>query len=160
MQLSNIMKNEYDIHKKWMEVALDEARQALKEDEIPVGAVLVKDNKLILREHNRTRQYANPLAHTEKIIIDRILSSEIKYLYDYTLYVVLEPCIMCAGMMILSRLGTLVYGASDPKAGAVGSVYNVLADKSFNHHPKVIRGILEEDCSALLKVFFQNKRNK
>ena len=63
-------------------------------------------------------------------------------------------------MMILSRLGTLVYGASDPKAGAVGSVYNVLADKSFNHHPKVIRGILEEDCSALLKVFFQNKRNK
>jgi len=160
MQLSNIMKNEYDIHKKWMEVALDEARQALKEDEIPVGAVLVKDNKLILREHNRTRQYANPLAHTEKIIIDRILSSEIKYLYDYTLYVVLEPCIMCAGMMILSRLGTLVYGASDPKAGAVGSVYNVLADKSFNHHPKVISGILEEDCSALLKVFFQNKRNK
>jgi len=154
------MKNEYDIHKKWMEVALDEARQALKEDEIPVGAVLVKDNKLILREHNRTRQYANPLAHTEKIIIDRILSSEIKYLYDYTLYVVLEPCIMCAGMMILSRLGTLVYGASDPKAGAVGSVYNVLADKSFNHHPKVISGILEEDCSALLKVFFQNKRNK
>jgi len=160
MQLSSIMKNEYDIHKKWMEVALDEARQALKEDEIPVGAVLVKDNKLILREHNRTRQYANPLAHTEKIIIDRILSSEIKYLYDYTLYVVLEPCIMCAGMMILSRLGTLVYGASDPKAGAVGSVYNVLADKSFNHHPKVISGILEEDCSALLKVFFQNKRNK
>jgi len=160
MQLSSIMKNEYDIHKKWMEVALDEARQALKEDEIPVGAVLVKDNKLILREHNRTRQYANPLAHTEKIIIDRILSSEIKYLYDYTLYVVLEPCIMCAGMMILSRLGTLVYSASDPKAGAVGSVYNVLADKSFNHHPKVIRGILEEDCSALLKVFFQNKRNK
>jgi tRNA(adenine34) deaminase len=153
------MKDEDNIHINWMKVALEEARQALKEDEIPVGAVLIKDNKLVLKEHNRTRQYCNPSAHAEKMIIDRILSSEIKYLYDYTLYVVLEPCVMCAGMMILSRLGTLVYGAYDPKAGAVGSVYNVLADKSFNHHPKVIRGILEEDCSALLKDFFLNKRN-
>jgi len=159
MQLSEFIMQEDKLHINWMKVALDEARQALKEDEIPVGAVLVKENKLILREHNRTRQLSNPLAHAEKMIIDRILSSGIKYLYDYTLYVVLEPCLMCAGMMILSRLGTLVYGASDPKAGVVGSIYNVLKDKNFNHHPKVVSGILKEDCSKLLKDFFQNKRN-
>jgi tRNA(adenine34) deaminase len=141
-----------------MRLALDEARRAASEDEIPVGAVLVKDGELVAAQHNRTRQFADPLAHAEKLLIDKILASKIKYLQDYTLYVTLEPCLMCAGMMIWSRLGTLVFGASDPKAGAVGSIYNVLADKSFNHHPRIVRGLLEEDCAALLKDFFQSRR--
>ncbi|MDD3143430.1 MAG: tRNA adenosine(34) deaminase TadA [Candidatus Cloacimonetes bacterium] len=146
------------VHTDWMRLALDEARRAASEDEIPVGAVLVKDGELVAAQHNRTRQFADPLAHAEKLLIDKILASKIKYLQDYTLYVTLEPCLMCAGMMIWSRLGTLVFGASDPKAGAVGSIYNVLADKSFNHHPRIVRGLLEEDCAALLKDFFQSRR--
>ncbi|HQP26694.1 MAG TPA: tRNA adenosine(34) deaminase TadA [Candidatus Syntrophosphaera sp.] len=145
-------------HSAWMKLALEEANLARSEDEIPVGAVLVKGGELIAAEHNRTRQLKDPLAHAEKLLIDKILASKIKYLQDYTLYVTLEPCLMCAGMMIWSRLGTLVYGASDPKAGAVGSIYNVLADKSFNHHPRVIRGVLEADCAALLRDFFQSRR--
>ncbi|MGC9362582.1 MAG: nucleoside deaminase [Candidatus Syntrophosphaera sp.] len=145
-------------HEFWMKLALEEAAKALAEDEIPVGAVLVKEGELVLSDHNRTRRLSDPLAHAEKLIIDKILSSKIKYLQDYCLYVSLEPCLMCAGMMIWSRLGTLVYGAADPKAGVVGSIYNVLADKSFNHHPKVVRGIMQEDCSKLLKSFFAQKR--
>ncbi len=145
-------------HIHWMHLALAEARQALSEDEIPVGAVLVHNGELVAADHNRTRQNADPLAHAEKMMIDKILVSKIKYLQQYTLYVTLEPCLMCAGMMVWSRLGTLVFGASDPKAGAVGSIYNVLADKSFNHHPQVVRGVLETECSALLRDFFQERR--
>ncbi len=145
-------------HTAWMRLALDEARRAVSENEIPVGAVLVKDGELVAAQHNRTRQQADPLAHAEKLLIDKILASKIKYLQDYTLYVTLEPCLMCAGMMIWSRLGTLVFGAADPKAGAVGSIYNVLADKSFNHHPRIVRGVLEAECSALLRDFFQSRR--
>ncbi|MBW6514057.1 MAG: nucleoside deaminase [Candidatus Syntrophosphaera sp.] len=152
------MPTQYQEHERWMELALQEARQAASENEIPVGAVLVKAGEYVLSEHNRTRQYSDPLAHAEKLLIDKILSQKIKYLQDYTLYVTLEPCLMCAGMMIWSRLGALVLGASDPKAGAVGSVYNVLADKSFNHHPAVIRGVLAEACGSLLTSFFLEKR--
>ena len=142
----------------WMGIALEEARLAALEDEIPVGAVLVKAGELILKDHNRTRQLANPLAHAEKLLVDKILLSKIKYLQEYTLYVTLEPCLMCAGALIWSRIGRLVIGARDPKAGAVGSIYNVLADKSFNHHPEITRGVMEAECSALLKGFFARKR--
>ncbi|NLK50768.1 MAG: nucleoside deaminase [Candidatus Cloacimonetes bacterium] len=142
----------------WMQEALKEAQQALAEDEIPVGAVLVKDGTLILGDHNRTRQRQNPLAHAEKLIIDQIMLTDAKYLYDYTLYVTLEPCLMCAGIIIHSRMGRLVFGARDAKTGVVGSIYNVLADKHFNHHPVVTRGVMELECSALLKGFFAAKR--
>ncbi|PKN74491.1 MAG: cytosine deaminase [Candidatus Cloacimonetes bacterium HGW-Cloacimonetes-2] len=147
-------------HEYWMRIALQEAEQALLEDEIPVGAVLVKDNELVFAEHNRTRQLQDPLAHAEKLIIDKILTSKIKYLYDYSLYVTLEPCTMCAGMMIWSRIGTVVYGAKDPKGGAAGSIYNVLRDKSFNHQPILLRGLLEEQCALLLQSFFREKRKR
>ena len=147
---------EQDIH--WMSIALEEARLAALEDEIPVGAVLVREGELVLRDHNRTRQLANPLAHAEKLLVDKILLSKIKYLQDYSLYVTLEPCLMCAGALIWIRIGRLVIGARDPKAGAVGSIYNVLTDKSFNHHPEIVRGVLEADSSAILKGFFARKR--
>ena len=145
-------------HEYFMAIAMEEAVIAAQENEVPVGAVLVKDGEVILRDHNRTKQYANPLAHAEKLIIDKILSSGTVFLHDYSLYVTLEPCLMCAGMLIWSRLGTLVYGAADPKGGAVGSIYNVLQDKSFNHHPQVIRKVREAECSHLLSSFFKDKR--
>ncbi len=141
-----------------MRLALEQAYIAIEEDEIPIGAVLVMGNELIDAEHNRTRQLQNPLAHAEKLLIDKILVSQIKYLQDYRLYVTLEPCLMCAGYMIWSRLGTVVFGAKDPKAGAVGSIYNVLKNKSFNHHPEVVSGVLSAECSTILKDFFRNKR--
>ena len=154
----SVSRMEMDNHQKWMQLAIAEARLAADEDEIPVGAVLVKGEELLGGDHNRTRQTGDPTAHAEKLLIDKIVGSKIKYLQECTLYVTLEPCVMCAGMMIWARLGCVVIGASDPKAGAVGSIYNVLADKSFNHHPRVLRGVEEAECSRLLKEFFQKKR--
>ena len=141
----------------WMKIALTESYKAFEQDEIPVGAVLTKNNQLIMQNHNCTQAMNSPLAHAEMLILLDIQTRE-KYLYDYTLYVTLEPCLMCAGAMILSKLGRLVYGASDPKTGVVGSVYNVMGDKHFNHHPEVFSGILEAECGSILKKFFQAKR--
>ena len=145
--------NEY-----WMNFALKEARLALLEDEVPIGAILVKYNKIIAAEHNRTRQKKNGLAHAEKLVIEKVISSGKKYLYDYSLFITVEPCLMCAGIIIWSRIGRVIFGCYDPKAGAVGSIYNALLDKNFNHHPVVISGVKEIECSELLKVFFKNKR--
>ena len=142
-----------------MQIALKEAKKAYLEDEIPVGAVLVKDDQLILKNHNRTRQLNNPLAHAESLILHEIQKKE-KYLYDYTLYVTLEPCLMCSGTIILSKLKKLVFGTFDPKAGVVGSIYNVLLDKHFNHHPQIETGICQDECSRILKVFFKSKREQ
>lgn len=145
---------------EFMKEALAEAKQALTEDEIPVGAVLVRDGVIVTREHNRTRQQSNPLAHAEKLIVESILATGEKYLNDYTLYVTLEPCLMCSGILIWSRLGRLVYSAEDPKAGCVGSVYNTLCDAHFNHHPLVRKGVLAKESGVLLKDFFRSKRNQ
>lgn len=142
----------------FMSIALREAHKAAAEDEIPVGACLVRDGQVILKDHNRTRQMQNPLAHCEKLILDAAQAMELKYLQNCTLYVTLEPCLMCSGMIILSRLGRLVYGAADPKTGACGSVYQTLKDKSINHHPQLRRGVLAADCALVLTDFFQNKR--
>jgi len=146
-----------ETHDYWMDLALSEAKKAAQEDEIPVGAVLVKDDVLILKNHNRTNQLQNPLAHAELLILNEIQQTE-KYLHGYTLYVTLEPCLMCSGAIILSRLSTLVFGTFDPKTGVVGSVYNVMTDKHFNHHPEVICGVRQEECSSVLREFFKAKR--
>ncbi|MBC8384363.1 MAG: nucleoside deaminase [Candidatus Cloacimonetes bacterium] len=142
----------------WMDIALSEAKKAFDKDEIPIGAVLVKNDELIAKNHNRTNQLNNALAHAEKLAIEKTISSQEKFLYEYTLYVTVEPCLMCTGMIIWARLGKVVFGCYDPKAGAVGSVYNALLDKNFNHHPEVISGIREKECSELLTIFFKNKR--
>jgi len=140
-----------------MNFALEEAKKAALEDEIPVGAIIVRNQEIVASSHNLTRQRQNPLAHAEKNVIEAVLSHE-KFLYEYTLYVTLEPCMMCAGLIILSRIGTVVYGSRDKKAGACGSIYNVLKDKRFNHEPVLISGVLESECSVILKEFFKNKR--
>ena len=123
--------------KYWMGIALEEANKAFSEDEIPIGAVLVKDDCLIARDHNRTRQLHNPLAHAEKLVIEKIVLSKEKYLQKYTLYSTLEPCVMCTGILLSSRIGRIVYGCDDHKAGACGSVMNIPADRQMNHKPLV-----------------------
>ncbi len=143
----------------WMGLALEEARKAAALDEVPIGAVIVKDEKIVATGYNLTRNCGNPLAHAEKIAIEKVIDSGEKFLYDYTLFVTIEPCLMCAGAIIWSRVGRVVFGAYDAKAGAVGSIYNVLRDKSVNHHPEVISGVREAECSQLIQEFFQNKRN-
>lgn len=143
--------------KYWMKIALEEARSAFTENEVPIGAVLVKKQQIIARDHNRTQQLENNLAHAEKLVIEKALQHD-KFLYDYTLYTTLEPCLMCSGMIIWARVGRVVFGCFDAKAGAAGSVYNVLRDKSFNHHPQVKLGMLETECQKLIQDFFSSKR--
>jgi len=141
----------------WMKLALREAESALNENEVPIGAVLVKDDKIIVADHNRTNQFNNNLVHAEKLVIEEAVKTD-KFLYDYTLYVTIEPCLMCAGLIIWSRVGKVVFGSYDEKAGAVGSVYNALLDKNFNHHPKVVSGVLKDECSDILREFFRKRR--
>ncbi len=143
----------------YMRIALTEAYRAAELDEIPVGAVLIDDqNNIIAQAANQTCHNQNPLGHAEKIVIEKALSSGKKFLYNYTLYVTLEPCIMCCGLIVLSRIGKVVYGCHDPKAGAAGSLYNILQDKRLNHNPVIKSGILEKECSQLLISFFSQKR--
>lgn len=142
----------------WMKLALAQARQALNKDEVPVGAVLVKNNRLVSANHNRTREKNDPLAHAEKLIIEDIVNEGHKYLQEYTLYITVEPCLMCAGMMIWARLGRVVFGCHDSKAGAAGSLYNVLQDCNLNHNPQLTAGVLRKETGALLKEFFKAKR--
>lgn len=150
--------NEKNPDKYWMKVALEEARSAFQENEVPIGAVLVKNNKLIYKDHNRTNQLSDPLAHAEKLIIEAAIKNGSKFLQDCTLYVTVEPCLMCAGTIIWSRVGKVVFGCHDEKAGAVGSIYNALMDKSLNHNPKVVSSILADECAALMVDFFREKR--
>ena len=152
------MVNNYDdIY--FMRMALEEANLAYAEEEVPVGAVLVKNGKVIARARNQRETSKDPTGHAEIIAI-RYGSQEEKNwrLTDSTLYVTKEPCIMCAGVMVNARLGRLVYGCKDEKGGAVDSLYRILSDKRLNHQVEVVSGILEQECLEILKRFFQNHR--
>ncbi|MBT3755411.1 MAG: nucleoside deaminase [Candidatus Cloacimonetes bacterium] len=142
----------------WMQLAIDEARSALQENEVPIGALLVKNNRLIVSAHNRTNKTNSTLAHAEKLVIEEVVANGEKFLNDYTLYVTVEPCLMCAGTIIWSRVGRVVFGCFDKKAGAAGSIYNALLDKNMNHNPELASGVCEEECSNLIKNFFRSKR--
>jgi len=152
--MKNIYPDEY-----WMKFALEEARSAFQENEVPIGAILVKDNKLIASAHNRTNAANSGLAHAEKLVIEEVIASGEKFLNDYSLYVTVEPCLMCAGIIIWSRIGKVVFGCYDEKAGVAGSIYNALLDRNFNHNPELISGVCEEECSNLMKDFFKSKRD-
>ncbi|OQW50452.1 MAG: tRNA-specific adenosine deaminase [Proteobacteria bacterium SG_bin7] len=147
-------------HQKWMEVALQEARLAFDEGEVPVGAVLVRNGELVARNHNRREKNNSAIAHAEILVIEegnRQLGTW--RLSECTLYVTLEPCVMCAGAVVNSRVSTVVYGCKDPKAGAVESLYQILGDQRLNHRPEVIAGVCAEEASAVLKTFFVELRN-
>ncbi|MCL5061922.1 MAG: tRNA adenosine(34) deaminase TadA [Nitrospiraceae bacterium] len=143
----------------FMRSALKEAEDAFNEDEVPVGAVVVINNEFVASAHNKRESCFDPTAHAE-IIALREAARKIENwrLSDATLYVTKEPCIMCAGAMVNARLGRLVYGCGDTKGGAVRSLYQLLSDKRLNHQVEVVSGVLEEECAALLKRFFQSRR--
>ena len=144
---------------KYMLEALKEAEIAALEDEVPIGCVIVKDNQIIARAHNQRDKTNNPLGHAEVLAIKR--ASEILndwQLVDAELYVTIEPCLMCAGAVIQSRIKKVIYGAPDFKGGAFGGSINVLEAKNINHYPEVISGILEDKCSQIIKDYFKSKR--
>ena len=144
-----------------MQEALKEAQKASSEDEVPVGAVIVYQNKIIARSHNQVERLKDPTAHAEIIAVTSAASYlGTKWLNEASLYVTIEPCSMCAGALVLSRIKDLYFGASDPKTGACGSIVNIANHKKLNHHIKVTKGILEAECGFLLKEFFKQKRKK
>ncbi len=146
-------------HEYWMEQALREAEKAYDRGEVPIGAVVVFENKVIGKGHNLTEQLQDPTAHAEIIAITAAadyLGS--RRLLDCTLYVTLEPCVMCAGAIVLARIPTLVFGAVDPKGGACGTLYNIVKDPRLNHRVEVISGVLENKCSLILTDFFRKLR--
>ncbi len=142
-----------------MRAALRQAQLAAAADEVPVGALVVHDGEVVGAAHNQRETLADPTAHAEMIAITQAASTLGSWrLSGCTLYVTLEPCAMCAGAIVLARLDRVVYGATDPKAGAVESLYQLLEDPRLNHQSEVVRGVLGAECGAILKEFFQAKR--
>lgn len=143
----------------WMRRALRQARTAAEADEVPVGAVIVRDGQLLAQACNGREQLRDPTAHAEMIAITQAAAAlEDWRLEDCTLYVTLEPCPMCAGAIVLARIPRVVYGAADTKAGAVHSLYQLLSDARLNHRAEVVGGVLGQECGALLTQFFAGKR--
>ena len=146
---------------KFMNEALKEAMKAELIDEVPIGCVVVRDNKIISRGHNLRETKNNPLNHAEIIAIDKASKKLKSWRLDgCEIYVTLEPCLMCAGAIVQSRIKTVYFGASDPKGGAFGSSINVLDAKNINHHPEIISGVMKDECSSIIKNYFQKKRKK
>ena len=146
-------------HEHFMKRALDQANQALELDEVPVGAIIVRDQRIIAAAHNRTRQLCDPTAHAEMIAITQAAESMGDWrLEKCTLYVTLEPCTMCAGAIVNARIPTIVIGTMDPKAGAAGSVFQVLDEPRLNHRCEMISGVDQQECGRLLTEFFRTKR--
>jgi len=143
----------------YMKVALEEAQKAAKKDEVPVGAVVVLSGRIIGRAHNMPITHHDPSAHAEMLALREAAKTIGNYrLIGAELYVTLEPCIMCAGAIIQARLARVVFGARDPKYGAVASLYQVLADQRLNHQVAVTEGILKEECGEIISRFFREKR--
>ena len=146
---------------KYMKAALREAKKAYKLDEVPIGCIIVQNDKIIARGYNRRNTDKNTLAHAEMSAIKKASKKTGDWrLEDCTMYVTLEPCQMCAGAIVQSRLGKVVIGSMNPKAGCAGSVINLLQMKQFNHQVEMVTGVLEEECSTMLSRFFQELREK
>ena len=146
---------------KFMKEALIEARKAYMLGEVPIGAVIVKDGQVIARGHNLTETSKDPTAHAEMIVIRAATKALNGWrLPGCSLYVTVEPCSMCAGAMVWARIENLYIGAMDPKAGACGSVFNIAEEDRLNHRIHVERGILEDECSSIMKEFFRELRRK
>jgi tRNA(adenine34) deaminase len=150
----------HPFHLEHMEMALDEARTAADEDEVPVGAVIVSlERGVIARAHNQREMLRDPTAHAEMIAITQAAQAlESWRLEQCILYVTLEPCPMCAGAIVLARLPTVIYGATDPKAGACATLYQITSDPRLNHRCQVVSGVLADRCAAVLSQFFADKR--
>lgn len=153
------MTDKKELDKHYMRQAIKEAEKAFSAEEVPVGAVVVHQNKIIGRAFNQTRLLKDPTAHAEMIAITQSCETlSCDRLPETTVYVTLEPCPMCVGAMILAKIGRLVFGAREPKTGACGSKVHLLADARWNHQFKIEEGLLEFESSALLQEFFKKKR--
>ncbi len=148
-----------DNYNKYMLEALKEAELAKLEDEVPIGCVIVKDDQIIARAHNQREVTNNPLGHAETLAIKKASEALNDWqLVDCDLYVTIEPCIMCGGAIIQSRIRKVIYGAPDLKGGAFGSSINILDAQNINHRPEIVKGILEEECTKIIKDYFKSKR--
>lgn len=146
-------------HEKYMKAALKQAEIAKKYDEVPIGAVIVKDGKIIARGHNLKEKKKNAIYHAEMVAITKAVKKIGNWnLKDCAIYVTLEPCLMCTGALIQSRIGHIYYGTNDPKGGAIESVVELKKIKGINHYPNTSKGLLQEECSNILKEFFRKKR--
>ena len=147
------------IDREWMRQALDVARKAAQAEEVPVGAVVVKDGQLLAQACNATYHGQDPLGHAEIIALRRAAAKlGYRHLSGCELYVTLEPCTMCAGAIVLARIDRLIYAADDPKTGACGSLYNIPQDGRLNHRVQITRGVLADDAGQLLSDFFKKQR--
>ncbi len=154
------MTNTQQIDLKFMQLALELASTAKDKDEVPVGAVVVLDQKVIGEGHNRTLADRDPSAHAEIIALRSAAQAlENHRLPDASIYITLEPCAMCAGAILQARLSRVVFGAHDPKSGAAGSVVDILQNEKFNHRCEVQGGILSDECGRMLQKFFASKRS-
>jgi len=143
----------------FMRLALREAARALEHDDVPIGAVVVRDGEVVALAHNERELRHDPTAHAEAIALREAARAGGDWrVLDAVIYVTLEPCAMCAGAIVLARVPRVVYGARDPKAGACGSVLDVLADSRLNHRPEVAGGLLAQECGELLSEFFASRR--
>lgn len=146
-------------HETYMREALEQARLAADADEAPIGAVAVVENAIVARAYNIREKSADPLGHAEILLLRELAKQQGDWrLEDATIYVTLEPCIMCMGALLQARVPRLVFGASDPKAGAAVSLYRLGEDKRLNHQIEIVSGVLAEECGAVLKEFFKKLR--
>ncbi|MEF7561264.1 tRNA adenosine(34) deaminase TadA [Bacillus thuringiensis] len=153
------MERDQDIY--FMQLAIEEAKKAEAIQEVPIGAVIVLNGEVISGAHNLRETEQRSIAHAELLAIDEACKKLGTWrLEDATLYVTLEPCPMCAGGIVLSRVKRVVYGAGDPKGGCAGTLMNLLTDERFNHQCEVVAGVLEEECGTLLTNFFRELRKK
>ena len=147
-------------HEKFMQLALDEAKKAGQIGEVPIGAILVAENGAVLSAaHNQTIKQVDPTAHAEILVLREAAIKINNYrLLNSSLFVTVEPCIMCMGALVHARVKRIVYGATDPKWGAAGSLYNFAEDSRLNHRVEIINGVREEECRTLMQAFFRAKR--
>lgn len=150
-----------EVDQAFMAIAIREAMVAGSKEEVPIGAVVVLEGKVIGRGHNQNKTLIDPTAHAEMIAITAACNKiQLRYLEAATLYVTIEPCSMCAGAIVLSRIPRLVFGARDPKAGACGSVFNLVQDPRLNHQVEVVGGVRDVESAALITEFFESIREK
>jgi tRNA(adenine34) deaminase len=157
MSLSSLL----DADRRWMKRALKEAERAFDAGEVPVGALVVRDGAIVGRGYNQVERLGDPTAHAEMLAITAACETVgDKFLADCTLYVTLEPCPMCAGAMVWARLGRLVFGAFDEKAGSASTLYNIPQDARLNHRVEVVSGVEADQAAGLLRAFFRQRRDR
>ncbi|MHC4638568.1 MAG: tRNA adenosine(34) deaminase TadA [Planctomycetota bacterium] len=151
--------NDKNKDRPFMKLAIEQAQVAAENGDVPIGAVIVYQNRIIAKAYNQREQLQDPTAHAEIVALTQAAAAlQNWHLYDCTMYVTLEPCCMCAGALVLSRMERLVYGCDDPKAGACKSLYNIVQDDRLNHRIEVTSGVLAEQCSQQLQGFFARRR--